>query len=86
MKHNTKGALSHYRNNQISEGACCGELYVSGNAHHSARIEKCNHREECDLYKKFKELIYHYQVCDYMSKLTPRIWRKCEPVKEGGKK
>ena len=78
---NTLGWLIAMRQKQIEEGACSGDMYVGGNANHGARFEKCAHRDECELYKAYTEMRWHYGVLDYMHTLSPRIWRKCEPIR-----
>jgi hypothetical protein len=58
-------------------------MYVGGNAYHGSRYEKCEYREDCDLYREYLKLEWTYDVKNHMRRLTPRIWRKCKPYKKG---
>lgn len=76
-RYNTKGFLLEMMELQKKEGACCGWIYVSGNAYKGAHYEKCANRDDCHLFAAYQTHPHQYEVADHMSRAIPHWWRRC---------
>lgn len=78
----TKTSRADIERKQVAHGMCFGDRYNPK----TGKTEKCQHRDECQLYHRYEIELdrrekfppYFKSVMDYVGSQYIKDWRKCE--------